>query len=261
MTSDSPITLARGALALELRPGERAGRVTLDREAAGELAALIARDLARFAPDAPLHDLAVAGALFDPVEVLRPGFPPHAELGQLLAAAPQAGESRVMAFAGAGLPAALHPDPVHAEGPLRLLPWVLRGPRASLQSVADDLEATLLDTGMAPADTALALQAAFAAPIEHARYLTAHDVAAMISMQYEHAGLAPLWPLLETALFGDDDEVATLDAPPEPFVEMRGRRARIRVPDDADVHMQRRARQLRAVLEAHGVEVMVVGAT
>ena len=260
MTHD-PTLLARGALAIELRPGERAGRVALDLEAAGELAALVARDLARFAPGATAHDLALVGALFDPVELLRPGFPLHAELAQLLAGAPRSFEPRVMAFAGDGLPTALLPDALHGDGPLRLLPWVLRGPRETLRAVADELEATLLDTGMAPADTALALQAAFAAPIEHARYLTAHDVAAMISMQYEHAGLAALWPLLEVALFGGEDEVATLDAPPEPFVELRGRAARIVVPEDANVHVQRRARQLQAVLEAHGVTVEVVGAT
>jgi hypothetical protein len=254
MTHDSPL-LARGALALELRPGESAGRVALDIEAAGALVALIARDLARFAPGATEHDLAVAGALFDPVELLRPGFPLHAELGQLLAGAPRAFEPRVMAFAGDGLPPALHPDPAHAHGPLRLLPWVLRGSREALRPLADELEANLLETGMAPAETALALQAAFAAPIEHARYLTAHDVAAMMAMQYEHAGLAPLWPLLETALFGGEGEIAVLDAPPEPFVRVQGRTATIAVPAEADVHVQRRARQLRAVLEAHGVSV------
>lgn len=258
MTPNSPFLLARGALALELRPGEQAGRPALDRDTAGELAALVARDLARFAPGVVAHDLAVGGALFDPVELLRPGFPLHAELAQLLAGAPPSAEPRVMSFAGAGLPAALHPDPAHAAGPLRLLPWVLRGPRDALREVADDLEATLLDTGMAPADTALALQAAFAAPIEHARYLTAHDVAAMISMQYDHAGLAPLWPLLETALFGGDDEVAVLDAPPEPQVRLKGRVARIALEADADVHVRRRARQIAAVLGAHGVAVDVV---
>jgi hypothetical protein len=206
MTLD-PVFLQRGTLALELRPGTTPARATLDLAGADSLAALVARDLARFAPGAEQHDLAFAAALFDPVELLRPGWPAHGELGRLLAGAPARGESRVAAFGGDGLPDALRPDPLHAGGPLRLLPWVLRGDRATLAPIGEQLEATLLDTGMAPADTALALQDAFAVPVEHVRYVTAHDLAALTAMQYEHAGLGALWPLLEAALFGSNEVV------------------------------------------------------
>ena len=47
------------ALALELTPGTRAARAVLDQPTAGQLAALIARDLAKFEPAAALLDLAV----------------------------------------------------------------------------------------------------------------------------------------------------------------------------------------------------------
>ena len=251
--TDTPHVL-RGALALELRPGLYPQRPTLDLPAADAIAGLVGRDLARFAPGADAHDLALAGVLLDPVEVLRPGWPAHAELALLLARAPGATHARVAAFAGSGLPASLRPDPAHAAGPLRLLPWILRGERATLAPVGEHLEATLLDTGMAPADTALALQDAFAVPIEHVRYLTAHDVAALMAMQYEHVGLGALWPLLEAAIYGEDEAVV-LDAPPEPVVRLQGRVARIGVGADAGVHVQRRARQLQAVLEAHGIAV------
>jgi hypothetical protein len=252
-----PTFLQRGALALELRPGAAPARATLDLPTTEALAALAARDLARFAPGLEAHDLGFAGVLLDPVEVLRPGFPAHAELDRLLAQAPHRGEGRVVAFAGDGLPVALRPDAAHAGGPLRLLPWALRGPRDTLAPIADALEATLLDTGMAAADTALALQDAFAVPVEHVRYLTAHDLAALMAMQYQHAGLGALWPLLEAALYGDD-EVAWLDAAPEPCVRLQGPSARIALAIDADIHVQRRARQLAAVLHAHGVTVDLV---
>jgi hypothetical protein len=252
-----PVFLQRGALALELRPGATPAQPTLDLPATEALAALVARDLARFAPGLEAHDLGLAGVLLDPVEVLRPGFPAHAELDRLLAQAPHRAEGRVIAFAGEGLPSALQPEPAHAGGPLRLLPWVLRGPRDALAPVGEALEATLLDTGMAAADTALALQAAFAVPVEHVRYLTAHDLAALMAMQYEHAGLGALWPLLEAALYGDD-EVAWLDAPPEPCVRLQGRGARVALAADADIHVQRRVRQLAAVLHAHGIAVDIV---
>lgn len=57
--------------------------------------------------------------------------------------------------------------------------------------------------------------------VEHARYLTVHDLCAMTAMQYEHAGLAALWPLLEIALLSPSRE-AWLDAPPEPLLHYAG---------------------------------------
>src|SRR3546814_9062548 len=75
-----------------------------------------------------------------------------------------------------------------------------------------------MERGMAGADTALLAQEAFGLQVEHARYLTLHDLCALMAMQYDHAGLAPLWPVLETALLSPDRE-AWLDAPPEPRSE------------------------------------------
>lgn len=253
MSTDPP-RLLRGAIALELRPGIAPARAGLDLATTSEIAALLARDLARFAPGAEAHALGLAGVLFDPVELLRPRWPVHEALGQLLATVPGPAAGRVVAFAGDGLPEALWPDPQHGDGPLRLLPWVLRGARSTLEPVADAFEAHLLDTGMAPADTALALQAAFGVPVEHVRYVTGHDLAALMAMQYEHAGLGTLWPLVEAAIYGDEGET-WLDAPPEPLVVLRGEQARIAVVAGAGIHVQRRTRQLRAVLEAHGVAV------
>ena len=134
---------------------------------------------------------------------------------------------------------------------------------------------------MAGADTALAAQAAFGLQVEHARYLTVHDLTAMMAMQYEHAGLAPLWPLLETALLQPDGE-AWLDAPPEPLLHYVDREARIAlftpsawqaryagdVACDNDEcrarlgrrhqHFEARQRQYAAVLGAHGIAVNFV---
>jgi hypothetical protein len=260
--TDDPIRLLRGALALELRPGIAPRRAGLDLATTSEIAAFAARDLERFAPGADAHALGVAGVLFDPVELLRPRWPVHAALGDLLATAPGQAAGRVVAFAGDGLPESLWPDPQHADGPLRLLPWALRGPLSTLEPVSHALEASLFDTGMAPADLALALQAAIGVPVEHVRYLTGHDLAALMAMQYEHAGLGAIWPLVEAAVYGDEGE-AWLDAPPEPRVRMRDGVARIAVVAGSDIHVHRRTRQLRAVLEAHGVVVedVVVAAT
>lgn len=268
-----------GALALELSPGTSPGRVLVDQAEAGELAGLMARDLARFVPAAAALDLGLVAALFDPVELLRPGWPRHAEIERLIALAPARGEARVIAFGARDgvLPASLSPEPDYAGGPLRLLPFVLRGDGATMAQVGAALEETLLETGMAGADTALMAQQQFGAKIEHARYLTAHDLAAMTAMQYEHAGLAALWPLIETALFAPEED-CLLDAPPEPRVRWHEGEARIArfdfaewkaqgfAPPEADAARETRAferflmrqKQIAALLRGHGLPVSYV---
>jgi hypothetical protein len=266
-----------GAVALELSMGRVPARDSLDQAAAGELAALVARDIARLVPAAADLDFALLAGTFDPVELLRPRWPLHAEIERLVAQAPGAGVPRVIAFGARDgqLPDTLRPQPDFRDGPLRLLPFVLRGDPARVAEVGALLEETLLDRGMAAADTALLAQQAFGATIEHARYLTVHDLAAMTAMQYEHVGLGPVWPLIETALLAPRDE-AWLDAPPEPLLRLANGEVRLALLDDeawrsggfaraddtdaarlvrAFEQFQMRQRQLAAVLEAHGIPV------
>ena len=277
-----------GALALELRGDAAVARSTLAQADAGELAALVARDLAGLVPDAAQLQLVTVGAHYDPVELLRPGWALHRELDQLSARAPGDASGRVIAFGAheGQLPGALTPSPDHAGGPLRLVPFllsggVLGGDAAIVAHVGDRFERELIERGMAGAATALAAQEAFGVAVEHARYLTAHDLAAMTALQYEHAGLGALWPLLETALLEPEGE-AWLDAPPEPLVHYAGGEARIamfearawkrRYAGDAPCdtperrarlerqhqHFEARQRQIAAVLAAHGVVVNFV---
>jgi hypothetical protein len=278
-----------GALALELRGDAPVARSELDQAEAGELAAHIARDLASFAPEAAQLQLVTVGAHYDPVELLRPGWALHRELDQLSARAPGEASGRIVAFGtpsngsspGRQLPGALAPSPDYFGGPLRLVPFVLGGEAAIVAGVGDRFERELIERGMAGAATALAAQEMFGMQVEHARYLTAHDLAAMTALQYEHAGLAPLWPLLETALLEPDGE-AWLDAPPEPLVHYAGSEARIALfeprawkqryasaePCDTPEcreklerqhhHFQARQRQIAAVLTAHGIAVNFV---
>ena len=170
----------------------------------------------------------MVGAHFDAVELLRPGWPLHRELDQLAARAPGASESRVIAFGAhdGQLPGALSPSADFAGGPLRLLPFVLGGDADVVARVGDAFERELMERGMAGAGTALAAQDLFGLLVEHARYLTVHDLAALMAMQYEHAGLAPLWPVVEAALLAPEHE-EWLDAPPEPLVHYADGEARI----------------------------------
>ena len=295
------LILLRGALALELAPALGDTRDALTQADAGALAAKIARDLARFSNEAASLELSVVGAHYDPVELLRPGWPVHDELHQLAARAPgdrSAGGGRIVAFGthDGRLPGALSPSTDHAGGPLRLVPWQLSGDADALARVSDTFERDLMERGMAGADTALQAQEAFGLRVEHARHLTLHDLCAMIALQYEHAGIAPLWPVLEAALLSPDREV-WIDAPPEPPLHYAAREARIallspdawrawHVGDAADseavddgsaasaasgiddaalrrafAHFEARQRQFAAVLMAHGVPVTFVGCT
>lgn len=263
-----------GALALECASPPR--QPTLAREAATELADHIANDLARLLPGVERLDLSIAAAAFDPAELLRPGWPLHATLSELTQRAPKTSESRVLGFAAfeGAMPPGLQPDPQLQDGPLRLIPFTLQGDADAVLAVGRAMEETLLETGMANAATSLFAQIAFGATLEHARYLSLHDLCAMTAMQYQHAGIGPLWPLVEAALFSPESE-CWLDAPPEPLACYGNGKVRIAqwrfdgwseagfapagaAPEKlsrAFDFFQARQRQIAALLGAHGIGV------
>ncbi len=279
-TSNASSSAVLGALALELAPGTAPRQAALGQALASALAERIASDLATLAPEAHRLDLVLGAAHFDPAELLRPGWPMHRRLEELHARAPRAEGSRIVVF-GANTNGTV-PQPLRAElelygGPLRVLPFALIGDADMVHEVAARFEDTLLERGMAGAATALQAQEGFVARIEHARYLTVHDLAAMIAMQYEHVGLQRLWPLIETALLAPQRE-AWLDASPEPLLRYADGTLRMAqfdfdawrrhdalerehdggVDDDARrryTYFQARQRQYRAVLQAHGIDV------
>ena len=271
-------TQARGVLALELSPGSTIAHEALQQADAGRLAGLVGRDVGTLVPEASELDLVFAAAHFDPAEVLRPGWPLHRRLDELHQRAPKAGHGpRVIAF-GADRDGQI-PQPLRAEdelrgGSLRVLPFLFAGEAAVAGAAAERMETLLMDRGMAQADTALCAQEAFGARIEHARYLTVHDLAAMTALQYRNLGLDALWRVVEAALLTPDRE-AVLDAAPEPLVRYAGGEARIALfsPDawrrrympeseDDATRLERRfelfqarQRQFAAVLQAHGIDV------
>ncbi len=274
----------RGVLALELAGGATPGRAALPPHQAGELAARAGRDLARLVEGVAALDLVLAAAHFDPAEALRPGWPLHQRLQELQARAPGRGEGpRVLAFgadAAGAVPLPFQAEPALAGGGLRVLPFALVGEGAAVDAVAGALEEQLLQFGMAAADTALLAQDGFDARIEHARYLTAHDLAAMMAMQYDNQGLGPLWNLVEAALLSPR-AVEWLDAGAEPLLRLEGGEVRMalfdppgwchhyasalgRDPGECErmqrvyEHFLARQRQLAAVLEAHGIPVLYV---
>lgn len=281
MSNPNPDMNALGLIALELAGGQQPGKAALSSEQAGELAALVGRDLAKLVPQASGLDLVLAGAHFDPAEILRAGWPIHRRLEELQMRAPGRNQGpRVLAFgsdADGEVPQPLQADPALTGGGLRVVPFVLAGGDAALlRETREALEEVLLANGMAQPDTALLAQQAFAAQIEHARYFTVNDLAAMMAMQYDNQGLADLWPLLETAMYAPAQE-QWLDAAPEPLLRHADGEVRMALFDPAgwcahyghddkdEQRLQRvyeqylmRQRQMAAVLEAHGLDVLYV---
>jgi hypothetical protein len=202
-------------LALELSPGDTPTRRTLTRDEAAELAALIAADLHTLVPQVDEARLAVAGALFDAVELLRPGFPVWATLDELARRVPRGHLENVVAFGTheGHMPAQpLEPEATFADGPMRLLPMSLLAPETLVESLSEKLEVELVGRGEAGARTADWLMRTLGVRLEHARYLSRNDLLALTCVQYEHVNLAPLWTLLEAALLTPYRDESTLSA-------------------------------------------------
>ena len=190
-------------LALELADGQPAPRLTFNRDEAAELAQFVAADLQALVPLVNQARLALAGALFDQVELLRPGFPVWATLDELARRVPRGHIENVVAFGShdGHMPAQpLEPSPPFADGPMRLLPLSLLAPEALAEALSEQLEVQLVGRGEAGARTADWLMRTLGIRLEHVRYLSRNDLLALTCVQYEHVNLAALWSLLEAAL-------------------------------------------------------------
>jgi len=197
-------------LALEVSTGPATlAQTTLSRDEAAELAALIAIDLHALLPQVGEARLAVAGALFDPVELLRPGFPVWAALDELARRVPRGHLDNVVAFGtheGQMPTPTLQPEAAYAGGPLRLLPISLLATDPLAETLREALEVELIGRGEAGTRTADWLMRRLGARLEHVRYLSRNDLLALTCVQYEHVNLAPLWTLLEAALLATDTD-------------------------------------------------------
>jgi hypothetical protein len=223
-----------GVLALELSAGAAPERLCLTRDEAAELAAHIAADLARLLPadaagegahgadpvklGAQGADLVVLGALYDQAQLLRPGWPLFAELADLAqprSVAQPDGHRQVMAFGShdGEMPSPLFlPEDQLGTGSMLLLPWMLSAPAQLAQALGQRMERDFVAKGEAGSRTADFLMRTLGIRLEHARYLTRHDVCALCCVQMEHAGFSALWQMLECALLAPEREAEALSS-------------------------------------------------
>ena len=260
-------------LALELVAGEAPSRLTLSRDEASELAALIATDLHTLVPQVDAARLALAGALFDQVELLRPGFPVWASLDELARRVPRGRLNNVVAFGTheGRMPAQpLEPSPVFADGPMRLMPLSLLVPDDLADELSQELEVQLVGRGEAGALTGDWLMRTLGVRLEHVRYLSRNDLLALTCVQYEHVSLAPLWTLLEAALLTPERSESVMSArglrlqyaqgkvlaqSPSEWLAANGGDAAQRAHDFAGIIFE--LRQYAALLDAHQLPLLL----
>ncbi len=219
--ADSPC-LCLALLALELDAGSTPAQLVLDRDAAAELASLIAADLARLLPGADELGLALLGAVYDQAQILRPGWPIYAELAEHYTRAIRIHGDDVPVFAlGAHndqMPSpTLQPERELLGGTMLLIPWILIGDVARASAVGELMERDFVAKGEASAATADWLMRRFGLHLQHARYLTRNDLCALASVQLEHAGFGPLWQLLEGALLAPEQNEEAISASGQSF--------------------------------------------
>ncbi|KAA9130930.1 hypothetical protein F3N42_11280 [Marinihelvus fidelis] len=198
---------------------EGAPRTTIDRNSAEQLLAHLATDLAALAPGARHCSLALSGALYDPTEILRPGYPVFAALAQLQKHAGDQGPRLLSVGAdGERMPLdGLQPGSAVPRGALQLLALSLSGPADELELIAEEAEYRFLEEGQLSAHTAKAVEAHFRLATAHARFMTLTDMQAMLRLQLEHFGFLPLWELLQAALEQDDEPLEVRAAQGQQF--------------------------------------------
>lgn len=206
----------RALVALETDPtryyGPEARRpAVLSRQQAEQVLAHLAADLQALLPEIAECSLLGAGALYDQTEILAPGYPVLHALEQTVASRGggfRPGLVSVGAEQGRMPVAALQPSPTIPLSALLLLPLAVYGDGERIEALGQAMEYRFLEEGQLSAHSANGLQSAFGVGIEHARFMTLTDLAALLRLQLEHFGFLPLWELLDAALSGRTEPLA-----------------------------------------------------
>lgn len=242
----------------------------IDRALAQPLANQLAFELGKQLPSLDGLGLVWMAACYDQAQILQPGLPVHAAMAELytagtrnipIEAAKNAAQVMTLqALRGVAPVPALKVDERLLGGALVLLPFAIVGARDSVNQARAILEEKLLDTGLTDARTALMLNQALASDAEHARLMTIDDLAAMCALQLEHAGLAPVWEILEAAIFHPDANVSSQIGCLE--LNWRERKLSIVASGPGDLSFSDyseqvlQARQASAVIAAHGLNAI-----
>ncbi|QOC21927.1 hypothetical protein IC757_12940 [Wenzhouxiangella sp. AB-CW3] len=263
----------RLAAGLEIQSDPASVKRVLAREPASELAAHLARDLARVVPEVEQTMLVAGGALFEPTELLQPGLPAWTALeelaGNLLR---QSGFQPQVLAIGAHEGRLPHRDlQPGADAPLGqflVIPLVLLGPTDQATSIEQRLEASLFETGAVHPPGRALLQTQLGLDTVHGQLLTANDLIALQHVQLDGAGLGGFWPVIEHALMAPD-QPRTFELPGALSANWNAHAKRLDVQflghDQAlarqldPVLWTRAFRTMIALLDAHAVDWQAIG--
>lgn len=191
-------------------PGGSAAARTLSRQQAEQLAAALAADLARTVPGVDQAMLVVAGSLFEPAELLRPGLPAWSALTDL--ATPIVREQglspRLLAIGSheGRLPdRRLAPQPEPVQGQFVVLALLLVCDSEDGPALETALEAELFERGSIDPPARALLHQALGLESIHGQLLTATDLLALQHVQMDAAGLGGFWPVVEHAVLAPDE--------------------------------------------------------
>ncbi len=227
----SALSATPAALAIEITPEAAfSGRPPepLGRDNAEMLAAPIADDLRRIIGE----EIAEAGlilpaAIYDVPEILQPGLPMVEALLDIYRGSLRGGafQPQLLSIGSSGgrFPASgIAPTRQPGSGPLLIIPMALVAPGSMLDPLTRQLESTLIEKGRASLATDRAVRQLFGLEPVHLSYVTFNDLAALMRVQMEHAQFAPLWQLIESALYRPDDIERVSLASGNQFIGMGG---------------------------------------
>lgn len=269
-------TMWMGVLALEPVAGALPQRPLLTRATAEGLNDAMGAQLARFLPPGHDYGFVWSAALYDPAQLLRPGFPLYQELANLFVAGQRhgvaAGHCLTLCERDGHMPTALlEPEPAIGGGTLFIVPIAVTGSEAAIAAASDRLESVLYDEGLADAAVVFELHRDLGVAFEHVRLMSLADLSAMMAAQLEHVGFGCAWQLIEESLYGKPARAIEVQTPLGLSLKLDEESAWLafepyslhaRRHDDATrlqsyIEKLHEFRQLQALLAAHGIPVRV----
>ncbi|RFF29079.1 hypothetical protein [Wenzhouxiangella sediminis] len=251
---------------LEIQPGESPRR-TLDRHRAEQLAGHLATDLQRVVPSVDSCMLVLGASLFEPFELMRPGFPAWCALEDLAQSTlrERGFEPRILAIGShrSQMPhEQLQPPAESPQGQFIALPMTLLCPAEQADSLKEQLEEALFERGSIDPPARALLAEAAGVDTVHGQLLTLADLVALQHVQLDSAGLGGFWPVVEQTLVeGDRDHQHELPAGLTARWDARTRRIELPFtsldqfdgePDDYALWL-RAFRTLTTLLDSHGI--------
>ncbi len=252
---------------LEIQPGKQPRR-TLDRHRAEQLAGHLAADLHRVVPGVERGMLVLGACLFEPFELIRPGFPAWLALDELAESTlrERGFEPRVMAIGShkERMPhAGLQPPSDAPQGQFLALPMTLICSDEEAEALEQKLEDALFERGnIDPPARALLAETAGLDSV-HGQLLTLADMIALQHVQLDGVGLGGFWPVVERILVEDghshdhelpagltaswDAQTRRVELPFTSFDQFDGG------PDDYALWL-RALRTMTALLDSHGID-------